>query len=252
MEKDEILKNMVVDSNNMRFGSTPMGKTKTDLFDNLAETYESKRKRDKIDFYIDLFKHPSQYENGFSGGKIELDKDNPDWLRFLARSSVLSKEEREWLKNISIKDILNNIRNTEDKIKEPQIYLAIAVLFANFESWKDPYRWLEWEKNSWVWIKALLGKKHYNQFLKDKQECIDKIQEDVTMKKPLQRLLVRWEIDYLINNIRWSNPQHIFFWFHEWIDDSSTKLISNKLIEKLEDCIWSYFNESSNKLSIQN
>lgn len=225
--------------------------TKMKLFENL-EDKENSKKWEKVDFYLNFFKHSSQYEKELSGDKIEFDKNDPDWLRFLAKSSVLSREEREWLKDFSIKDILESVKNTKDKLSEPLIYQAIAVLFANLQVWKSPYRWLEWGENSWVWIKALLGKKHYNQFLEDKQKCLDTFSMEENRDK-LQDVLANAEMTYIINNVRWSNPHNMFFWFHEWVDDSSIKLLSGELIEKLDDCIWFYFNKSSSEqiLSIQ-
>ncbi|MDR0369393.1 MAG: hypothetical protein LBH96_02410 [Candidatus Peribacteria bacterium] len=68
------------------------------------------------------------------------------------------------------------------------------------------YRGLASKENSGLWIKKLLGKGHYENFLKAKREQIKEIENNPENKDQLMDDLAKCEVEYLLNNIRGSNP----------------------------------------------
>ena len=142
----------------------------------------------------------------------------------------------------SQKYILNEIREAEDILKEPLIYQAAALLLANFEKGISPYRWLSGYENTGIWIKALLGKSHYNQFMVDKQKCIADIQSGSWVDRTeLQDLLSICEMDYIVNNVSWTNWKQ-YFWFH---NDLPWSILPNEFADRLAPLLKWWFNKSS-------
>lgn len=126
-------------------------------------------------------------------------KSNPDFVE-------------SW--NIPEINVLNEIKKAKDKLEEPLVFNAAAFLLTNLEIWGSPYRNLSWYENSWLWVKVLLGKTHYEHFLMDKKKCIDDIQNTSSIgRAQLQDLLATCEMDYIVNNIRWSNSKFKYFWY---------------------------------------
>ena len=193
-----------------------------------------------VEYCLELFSDPFVYKEWLLDDRMLFDEDD---LHILTAGKVLLDGEGELVKDLSIKKILDNVEKAEDKLWYPLIYLAIAVLLANCKTRKSPYEWLNSDENSGVWIRALLGKEHYNQFLQDKQKVKDKFESEsnASMKKSLGITLERSEMEYFINNVRWSNKSS-YFWFHKWLDnDSSVQLLSKGLIQQAENyCLWLY------------
>ena len=152
--------------------------------------------------------------------------------------------------------ILNRVANAKDRMWDPWIYQAAALLLANIEKWWSPYRGLAWHENEWLWVKALLWKAHYEQFLRDKEACIYDLKKAGNEKDQLQDVLATCEMDYIINNVSWANGKLKYFGSHEWrwlpdesgtdyIDNPSKRILSNQFADKLK---WAYkwrFNKSS-------
>lgn len=115
-------------------------------------------------------------------------------------------------------NLLYKIKNAKDKLEEPLIYEAAAFLLANFEWWASPYHHLTGYENGWLWIKALLGNVHYNHFLEDKQNCINELSSVWKEKDKIQDALANCEMNYIVNNIKWSKWNFKYFWYHasEW------------------------------------
>lgn len=134
-------------------------------------------------------------------------------------------------KEASQMGLLDKIKNSKDRLEEPLIYKAAAFLLASLEIWGSPYRVLTGYENRWQWLKILLGKAHYEQFLMDKKKCIDDIQNASSMEKnQLQDVLATCEMEYIVNNIRWSNWKLKYFWYHPsiWIGR-----LSNEFADRL-------------------
>lgn len=121
---------------------------------------------------------------------------------------------------------------------------AAALLLANIEKWKSPYRGLVGWQNKWYWVKTLLGEWHYRQFLRDKQRCLNAIEHAWKDKAQLQDILATGEMDYIINNVTW-NPDPEYFgskeqrWIGgdkatEYIDNPSKSLLSDQFANKLD------------------
>ena len=152
--------------------------------------------------------------------------------------------------------VLSRVQNAKDRMWDPWLYQAAALLLANIEKWWSPYRWLSGKENSGLWVKALLGKAHYEQFMRDKQKCINDLKNAWKEKDQIQDVLATCEMDYIINNVSWANWKLKYFGCHEWrwipgeegtnyIDNPSKRLLSNQFADKLK---WAYkwwFNKSS-------
>ena len=130
-------------------------------------------------------------------------------------------------------------------MRDPWIYQAAWLLLANIEKWWGPYRWLSWLENKWIRIRALLGKAHYEQFLRDKQKCIDAFSTEENKDK-LQDALANSEMTYIIKNVYWKH-WWLLFWSHEsrwlpgntektnYIENPSKKILSEQFAKKLDD-----------------
>lgn len=141
--------------------------------------------------------------------------------------------------------------------------MAAGLLLANIEKWWSPYRWLSEYENNWYWVKVLLWDAHYQQFLRDKAACINarNLAEDGKGrwldKNSLNNQLAKCEMDYIINNIRWSYGKAAYsFWSVElrwlnwdkstnYVDNPSKRLFSDQFAKKLEDDVKWWFNASS-------
>ena len=155
----------------------------------------------------------------------------------------------------SYKQFITDLADSKSRSKD-DIHKAAALLLANIEKWASPYRWLAGEENSGLWVKALLGKAHYEQFMRDKQKCINDLKKEPKEKDQIQDVLATCEMDYIINNVSWANWKLWYFGSHEarwipgeegtdYIDNPSKRLLSDKFASTLK---WSYkwrFNKSS-------
>ena len=155
----------------------------------------------------------------------------------------------------SYKQFITDLAASKSRSKD-DIHKAAALLLANIEKWSSPYRWLAGEENSGLWVKVLLGEAHYNQFMRDKQKCINDLKNAWKEKDQIQDVLATCEMDYIINNVSWANWKLKYFGSHEWrwipgedgtdyIDNPSKRLLSDKFASTLK---WSYkwrFNKSS-------
>ena len=109
-------------------------------------------------------------------------------------------------------DIVNNINNANDRLDYPWIYQAAALLLIDLKKW-SPYFSFPWKDNSGLWVKALLGKKHFEQFVKEKENCIKEL-ETVSSKwekRPLEDMLASCELDYIFHNVLWANSHLKYF-----------------------------------------
>ncbi len=133
---------------------------------------------------------------------------------------------------------------------------AAALLLANIQKWGSPYRGLSGQENSWLWIKVILGDAHYEQFLRDKQKCINKLKNAWKEKDQIQDVLATCEMDYIINNVTWANWKLEFFGSHEWrwipwkewtnyVPNPSKRLLSEKFANELKSSYQWWFNKSS-------
>ena len=144
------------------------------------------------------------------------------------------------------KQVLARVANATDKIEwDPWIYQTAWLLLANIEKWWSAYRWLPWQENEWLWIKALLGKKHYERFLEDKKKCIEAFSKEKNTDK-LQDALANSEMTYIINNIYWRDAW-LLFWARElrwlpgdtehtnYLEGPAKRILSEQFAKKLED-----------------
>ncbi len=191
-------------------------------------------------------------------GKIEyylkiFQKDPDFWTTF---DQVPPHAKIQWWKSLQV-FITNRVKNAKDRMWDPDIYKAAALLLANFEKWWSPYRGLAAQENSWLWVKALLWKAHYEQFMRDKAKLI-KARDDAENwgdwdKKWLNETLAVCEWKYIINNIRWSYGW-LIVWSYEkrgipwedgtnYIDNPAKKLLSDQFANKLESAYKWRFNK---------
>lgn len=173
-------------------------------------------------------------------------QSDPDFATTFEKIPSFAKDLFWWK---SYKLFLLNLKDGNNRDTK-NVRKAAALLLANIEKWKSPYRGLsEWE-NKWYRVKVLLGEWHYRQFLRDKERCLNKIRTAGKDKAQLQDILASGEIDYIINNVRW-NPDPEFFWSHEapWNDDNpdnpSKRLLSLQFADKLESLNKWWFTASS-------
>ena len=150
-----------------------------------------------------------------------------------------------------IKDLFNKWNPSKEESRK-----AAALLLANVQKWGSPYRGLSGEENSWLWIKVILGNNHYEQFLRDKQKCINKLKAAWKEKDQIQDVLATCEVDYIINNVTWANWKLEFFGSHEWrwipgkewtnyIPNPSKRLLSEKFANELKSSYQWWFNKSA-------
>ena len=156
----------------------------------------------------------------------------------------------------SYKAFIENLAKPNISRSHDDIHKAAALLLANIEKWASPYRWLSGKENSGLWVRVLLGDAHYEQFMRDKQKCINDLKKEPKEKDQIQDVLATCEMDYIINNVTWANWKLGYFGSHEkrwipgkddtdYIDNPSKRLLSDQFASKLK---WSYkwwFNKSA-------
>ena len=173
-------------------------------------------------------------------------QSDPDFASTFDKAPPFSKE---LLWGRSYQSFLIDLKKNGNR-NESEVRKAAALLLANIEKWKSPYRGLVSRENKWYWVKVLLGEWHYNRFLSDKERCLNQINKAWKNKVQLQDILASCEMDYIINNVRW-NPDPEFFWSHEvpWDsknpDNLSKRLLSSQFADKLDDLNKWWFTASS-------
>lgn len=190
---------------------------------------------------------------------LKIFQADPDfWTTF---DQLPPHAKTQWWKSLQM-IVTDRVKNAKDRMWDPGLYQAAALLLANFEKWGSPYRWLSAEENTWLWVKALLWKAHYEQFLRDKAACIrdrdlaERTKESWLDKKWLNEALARCEMDYIINNIRWAYWKLPYFGSHEsrwipgkdwtnYIDNPSKRLLSDQFANKLESASKWWFTKST-------
>lgn len=184
---------------------------------------------------------------------LKVFQADPDfWTTF---EEIPPHAKTQWWK--SLKDIVTDrVWKATDRMGDPWIYQAAALLLANIEKWWSPYRWLAGEENSGLWVTALLWKAHYEQFMRDKQKCINDLKNAWKEKDQIQDVLATCEMDYIINNVSWANWKLKYFGSHEdrwipgkdwtkYIDNPSKRILSNQFADKLKASYKWRFNKSA-------
>lgn len=132
---------------------------------------------------------------------------------------------------------------------------AAALLLANIQKWDSPYRGLSDYENKWIWVKTVLWEWHYNQFMDDRKKCLEVIANAWDDKEQYQAAFARCEMDYIINNVCWSDGKIPFFGSHEerwipgkpgtnYVPNPSKRILSEKFANELRgSCEW--FNKST-------
>lgn len=195
----------------------------------------------KIEYYLKIFQSDPDFWTTFD--KI------PPFAKIL------------WWK--SYKDFIVWLFEAKRWLWDDNIQKAAALLLANIEKWWSPYRWLSEHENKGFWVKVLLWEEHYQQFLRDKTACINARNLAETTKnswldkKSLNNQLATCEMDYIINNIRWSYWKAAYsFWSKEqrwlnrdtsteYIDNPSKRLLSDQFAGKLESAMKWWFTKDS-------
>lgn len=187
---------------------------------------------------------------------LKMFQADPDfWTTF---DQVPPHAKIQWWKSLEL-IVLNRVKNAKDRMWDPGIYQAAALLLANFEKWWSPYRGLAAKENTWLWVTALLWKAHYEQFMRDKAKLIaarDNAEKSGSWdKKWLNETLAACEMKYIINNVRWS-----YRWLIEWsyedrwipweddtnyVDNPAKRLLSDQFASKLETAYNGRFNKNS-------
>ncbi len=209
---------------------------KNGLWELQQEYYNDRDNRTwkKIEYYLKIFQSDPDFWTTF--------EEVPPFARLF------------WWK--SYKQFITDLAAPNSSRSKDDIHKAAALLLANIEKWASPYRWLAGEENSGLWVKALLGQAHYKQFMRDKQKCIHDLENAWKEQDQIQDVLATCEMDYIINNVSWSNWKLGYFGCHEdrwipgkegtkYIDNPSKRLLSNQFADKLK---WAYkwrFNKSS-------
>lgn len=185
----------------------------------------------------------------------KFQKDPDFWTTF---DQVPPHAKIQWWESLQ-QIVLKRVANAKDRMWDPGIYQAAALLLANFEKWWSPYRGLADQENSWLWVKALLWKAHYAQFMRDKAKLIKARDEAENWwpwdKKWLNETLAACEMKYIINNIRWSY-KWLIVWSNEerwipwkdntnYIDNPAKRLLSDQFANKLESAYQWRFNKDS-------
>ena len=189
---------------------------------------------------------------------LKIFQADPDfWTTF---DQVPPHAKIQWWRSLQT-IVLDRVKNAKDRMWDPGIYQAAALLLANFEKWWSPYRGLAAKENSWLWVKALLWKAHFEQFMKDKDELINARDAAENWgewdKKWLNETLAVCEWKYIINNIRWSYGW-LVVWSYEkrwipwedntnYIDNPAKRLLSDQFASKLETAYqWRFDKDSVN------
>lgn len=109
-------------------------------------------------------------------------------------------------------DIVNNINNANDRLDYPWIYQAAALLLIDLKKW-SPCHSFPWKDNSGLWVKALLGKSHFDHFMEEKENCIKELEtlSSKWEKRPLEDMLASCELDYIFHNVLWANSHLKYF-----------------------------------------
>ncbi|MDR0282752.1 MAG: hypothetical protein LBI53_05740 [Candidatus Peribacteria bacterium] len=110
------------------------------------------RVRKKIKWYLDIFEADPRFADVF--------EEQPDFIHTLFGGK-------------SYKQFLVDGFNNTIGFEPPELYIASALLLTNIKSGKSPYRCLSEYENSGLWVKVLLGGKHYDNFLAQKQQLLD-------------------------------------------------------------------------------
>ena len=177
---------------------------------------------------------------------LKLFQADPDFWNIFENLPPHAKIQ-EW-KSLQ-KIVTNRVKNAKDRMWDPWIYQAAALLLANIEKWSSPYRWLAGKENTGLWVKALLGRAHYEQFLEDKQICIKKLLSGVWEEKDkIRDVLANCEMDYIVNNIRWGNLELKYFWYHSSIWRGR---LSDEFADRLASLSKWWFSRSSVKESYE-
>lgn len=182
----------------------------------------------------------------------ELQKDS----QFADTFGEAPEELKEIWWNKSYKKFLEDLRKKSEnnELEDDEIHRAAALLLANIEKWGSPYRWLTEYQNEWFWVKILLGKDHYQQFLIDKEKCINHLKRAWKEKDQIQDVLSKCEMEYIINNVTWANWNLPYFGSHEerWINwkkkyiaNPSQLKLSTQFADKLKDCRDNRFTQSA-------
>lgn len=189
---------------------------------------------------------------------LKVFQADPDfWTTF---DQIPPHAKTQWWKSLQM-IVKQRVENATDRMWDPWLYQAAALLLANFEKWGSPYRGLSAQENSWLWVKALLWKAHYEQFMRDKAK-LSKARDDAEAwwsgdKKWLNETLAVCEWKYIINNIRWSYKWLITWSYEErwipwedgtnYIDNPAKRLLSDQFAKKLEDAYQWRFTKNSVK-----
>ena len=172
--------------------------------------------------------------------KLKLSGDN-----FEFTADNVQKKIKEYLLRLKFdenmkQDVINSINQANDRLDYPWIYQAAALLLFDSEKW-SPYSSFPWKENSGLWVKALLGKRHFENFIEEKKNCI-KEQETVSSKwerRSLEDILASCELDYIYHNVLWANSDFRFFGNREgshnqdWITNPSNLILSEKFADRL-------------------
>lgn len=149
--------------------------------------------------------------------------------------------------------------NSPNGYEPPALYLAAALLLVNIKAGKSPYRWLSEYENSGMWVKTLLGKTHYDNFLSQKQQLLDDLKSWKANEDQLLDKLSRCEVEYITNTVNgipwWQNWS---FWSIEsrgnfpdgkpgYIDNPSKNRLSGKFAGEL----WDRYNAWNSKNAIE-
>ena len=187
---------------------------------------------------------------------LKIFQADPDfWTTF---DQVPPHAKIQWWESLQL-IVLNRVKNAKDRMWDPGLYQAAALLLANFEKWWSPYRGLAAQENTWLWVRALLWNAHYEQFKRDKTKLIaarDNAEKSGSWdKKWFNETLAACEMKYIINNIRWT-----YKWLVEWsyedrwipwedntnyIDNPAKRLLSDQFASKLETAYKGRFNADS-------
>jgi hypothetical protein len=110
------------------------------------------------------------------------------------------------------------------------------------------YRGLSEYENSGLWVAKLLGQEHWKNFMKRKYELMAEINTNKRDTDRLREELAKCEIDYILNQVRGSNPAKNGIRFGsyesrgefpegkpEYIDNPSKKALSNAFADKLDE-----------------
>ena len=194
--------------------------------------------RSRIEFYLKKFQSDPSWSDTFENLPPHV-KTQYKW-----------KSQREF--------VYDRVKNAKDVLEGEDLFKAAALLLVNVEKWSSAYRWLSWDDNSGLWVRALLGKEHYELFMNDKQKLINDIKANGKDRENLQDILATFEIDYIINNVSWSGGKLPYWGSHEerWIekdwkyikkhiDNPSKGILSNQFADKLKWATKWRFNASS-------